>query len=142
MENTSLQRFVNAQTNDYQVALNEIKAGRKCSHWMWYIFPQLRGLGHSYNANFYGIESLEEAKSYINTPLLKDRLIEISSCLLLHKDKDINAIMGKTDALKLKSCMTLFDIVCPQSVFREVLDAFYNGELCKKTLQIVESANR
>lgn len=134
--NNTLQRFIDAQADSYDTALAEIRNGRKVTHWIWYIFPQIKGLGFSYNAQYYGISSLQEAKDYLQNELLRKRLFEITEALLQHKGEDIERIMGGIDALKLKSSMTLFDIVFPGSIFGEVLDEFYGGERCAKTLEL------
>ena len=135
IENTGLQRFIEAQNDSYDQALKEIINGRKLTHWIWYIFPQMKGLGFSYNSEYYGITSLQEAKDYLENELLRKRLFEITESLLMHKGKDIESIMGDIDAMKLKSSMTLFDAVQPGSVFGEVLDEFYGGERCRRTLE-------
>ena len=135
IENTGLQRFIEAQNDSYDQALKEIRNGRKLTHWIWYIFPQIKGLGFSYNSEYYGITSLQEARDYLENELLRKRLFEITESLLMHKGKDIESIMGDIDALKLKSSMTLFDAVQPGSVFGEVLDEFYGGERCRRTLE-------
>lgn len=134
--NTALQRFIDAQKDSYDTALAEIRNGRKVTHWIWYIFPQIKGLGFSYNAQYYGISSLQEAKDYLQNELLRKRLLEITEALLQHRGEDIGLIMGGIDALKLKSSMTLFDIVHPDSIFGEVLDEFYGGERCARTLEL------
>ena len=140
-----LQRFEEAQELDYEQALKEIRQGRKMSHWIWYIFPQIQGLGHSIMAERYAINSLEEAGAYINHPVLGARLIEISTALLryakdgfLTKSKTAEQILGNIDALKVRSCMTLFDLVQPNSIFSNVLDAFYNSERDPLTLEILK----
>ena len=135
IENTGLQRFIEAQNDSYDQALKEIRNGRKLTHWIWYIFPQIKGLGFSYNSEYYGITSLQEAKDYLENKLLRKRLFEITESLLMHKGKDIESIMGDIDALKLKSSMTLFDAVQPGSIFGEVLYEFYGGERCRRTLE-------
>ena len=135
IENTGLQRFIEAQNDSYDQALKEIINGRKLTHWIWYIFPQIKGLGFSYNSEYYGITSLQEARDYLENELLRKRLFEITESLLMHKGKDIESIMGDIDSLKLKSSMTLFDAVQPGSIFGEVLDEFYGGERCRRTLE-------
>lgn len=135
IENTGLQRFIEAQNDSYDQALKEIRNGRKLTHWIWYIFPQIKGLGFSYNSEYYGITSLQEARDYLENELLRKRLFEITESLLMHKGKDIESIMGDIDALKLKSSMTLFDAVQTGSIFGEVLDEFYGGERCRRTLE-------
>lgn len=130
----NLQRFLDAQSHCYQQALLEVKDGRKRSHWIWYIFPQLAILGHSYNAKYYGISGYDEAEAYLNHPVLNERLRAITKALLVHTDKDIVEIFGGLDAMKVRSCMTLFDAVSPNDVFQEVLDKFYKGKYDLKTL--------
>jgi len=135
-----LERFVNAQERDYEIALSEIKSGHKKSHWIWYIFPQLKDLGFSYRSNFYGIENLDEAKNYLAHPVLGKRLIEISEALLNLSENDPLKVMGSPDDLKLKSCMTLFACAsCEKdSVFNKVLEKFFGGETDKKTLNLIK----
>ena len=135
MSKYDLERFKRAQTQDYAVALREIRSGRKRSHWMWYIFPQLRGLGHSGMADYYGIDGREEAVAYLADDVLGPRLIESSEALLALEDKDAEHIFGFPDVLKLRSCMTLFAAVSEEgSVFQKVLDAYYHGEKDELTL--------
>lgn len=137
MEINSLDRFVEAQEHMYEIALEEIKNGEKQSHWMWYIFPQIRGLGMSSMAHIYGIAGLDEAKAYLDHPTLSVRLFEISEALLKHKKKRPEAIFGYTDAMKLRSSMTLFTLVSEDdSVFHKVLQAFYNGEMDEFTIKL------
>lgn len=134
---TDIERFVEAQESPYTgytQALKEIKTGRKVSHWIWYIFPQLRGLGHSRLSNFYGISDRAEAEAYLNHPILGSRLREISEALLSHTDKSAEWILGDIDAQKVKSCMTLFDCISPNDIFSDVLDSFYNRERDKNSL--------
>ena len=138
MNINSLNRFLKAQENMYETALKEIKNGEKESHWMWYIFPQLRGLGESEMSYFYGINGLEEAKAYLAHPILSARLIEISTALLEHRDKCIEDIMGYIDDMKLKSSMTLFAIASKEdSIFHQVLDSFFDGEMDKHTIKLL-----
>ena len=137
MDINSLDRFVEAQEHMYAIALEEIKNGEKRSHWMWYIFPQIRGLGMSSMAHIYGIAGLDEAKAYLDHPTLSVRLLEISEALLKHKKKKPEAIFGYTDAMKLRSSMTLFALVSEDdSVFHKVLQAFYNGEMDELTIKL------
>ena len=139
MDINSLDRFLEAQETMYEKALKEIKKGKKKSHWMWYIFPQLRGLGRSHMAFTYGINGLEEAKAYLDHPVLSARLIEITEALLQHKGKYIEDIMGDIDDLKLRSSMTLFASISKDgSVFHQVLDCFYSSKLDGKTLDLVK----
>lgn len=130
----NLQRFLDAQSHDYECALQEIKNGRKQSHWVWYIFPQLKGFGHSYNSEYYGISGLEEAKAYYNHPVLGARLIEITTALLEHKDKSAQDILSPIDARKVRSCMTLFWVASGNPLFKEVIDVFYEGQMDNKTI--------
>lgn len=137
MDINSLDRFLIAQDSMYEKALKEIKNGKKKSHWMWYIFPQFRGLGKSQMAFTYGINGLEEAKAYLGHPVLSARLIEITETLLQHKGKRIEDIMGDSDDLKLRSSMTLFATISEDgSVFHQVIECFYNGKLDSKTIDL------
>ena len=139
MDINSLDRFLEAQERMYETALKEIKNGEKESHWMWYIFPQLRGLGRSQMAYTYGINGLEEAKAYLDHPVLSARLIEISEALLKHKNQDIENILGDIDAMKLRSSMTLFALISEEnSVFHQVLDCFYDGKMDKQTIKLTK----
>jgi len=133
----SLKRFLDAQTEDYQTALAEIKNGKKQSHWMWYIFPQIKGLGHSEMSKRYAIKDMQEARDYLAHPVLGSRLIEISNELLKLRNTDANSIFGSPDDLKLKSSMTLFSLIDDTPVFKMVLDKFFNGELDEKTIQLI-----
>lgn len=133
-----LERFVRAQSQDYDQALREIRAGRKRSHWIWYIFPQLKGLGFSYNAEYYGIADVEEAKQYLAHPVLSLRLTEITTALLTLPGKDPKAVMGHPDEIKLLSSMTLFaQISGDNSIFHQVIDKYYAGNPDKQTLQML-----
>ena len=133
-----LERFVEAQARDYDTALREIRGGRKRSHWMWYIFPQLRGLGFSSTAQFYGLRDLREARDYMAHPLLGPRLIEISEALLGLETDNPSAFMGYPDDLKLCSCMTLFELAAPeQPVFAKVLEKYYGGRRDQRTLALL-----
>ena len=138
MDINSLDRFLEAQERMYEISLSEIKKGSKRSHWMWFIFPQLRGLGRSNMAYTYGINGIEEAKEYLNHPVLSSRLIEITEALLAHKGKDIYDIMGDIDDMKLKSCMTLFALISEEgSVFHQVLDCFFGGKMDEVTAKLI-----
>ncbi len=132
-----LKRFKVAQEAKYDDAFAEVKAGRKTSHWMWYIFPQFDGLGRSETSKFYSIKSLGEARAYLADELLGPRLREISSALLDLETNDAKEVFGRTDAMKLKSCMTLFDLVSPDYVFAHVLDKYYEGKRSGRTLKLV-----
>ncbi|MFR7759380.1 MAG: DUF1810 domain-containing protein [Christensenellales bacterium] len=132
-----LNRFISAQERSYDAALREIKAGHKATHWMWYIFPQIAGLGFSSTARFYAISSMQEAKDYYAHPVLGKRLVEISEALLALDTNDAAAVMGYPDDLKLRSSMTLFLAASGDAVFQKVLDKFYSGKPDSKTLSIL-----
>jgi len=132
--NYDLERFIEAQKYDYDGALREIMDGQKRGHWIWYVFPQIKGLGHSYNSEFYGISSKEEAKAYLEHPVLGKRLREITQALLDYNNKTADDIFGYPDVLKVRSCMTLFDLVSPDDIFNEVLYKYYEGQRCDKTI--------
>ena len=134
----NLERFVKAQEHSYGNALREIKMGRKSSHWVWYIFPQIKGLGRSYNARYYAINDLDEARAYVEHSILNARLREITSELLNHKEVEIEQLMGSViDAVKLRSSMTLFDVVSPDDIYNNVLDVFFDGKRCSRTLTML-----
>ena len=137
-----MERFLNAQEQMYNTALRELEAGKKTSHWMWYIFPQLRGLGKSLHAMYFGIANLHEAKAYLAHPILGSHLRTCCKTLLTHKDKTAEEILGDLDAMKLRSSMTLFaaasDTDC---VFHEVLRQFYHGQADAKTTAILMTQN-
>ena len=129
-----LARFRNAQDfGVYEQALREVKSGRKQTHWMWYIFPQLRGFGHSRNTWFYGITGADEARAYLEDPVLGPRLREICQALMDLEESDPQAVFG-WDWVKLGSSMTLFDYVAPNDIFRQVLDKFFSGSADPNTL--------
>jgi len=135
---SGLGRFHEAQTGRYDTALAEIRSGQKRSHWMWYIFPQLAGLGHSPMAQLYGIKGAAEARAYLADPVLGPRLVEISRALLTHADRSAADILGPVDAMKLRSCATLFEHVAEgEGVFAEVLQAFFGGEDCALTVNLL-----
>lgn len=135
--NSRLDRFLTAQERSYDAALSEIKNGRKRSHWMWYIFPQIAGLGMSSTAQYYSIADIEEAREYITHPVLGARLLEISRALLTLDGSDATAVMGYPDDLKLRSSMTLFAQVSEDPVFNAVIDKFYGGRPDTRTLHIL-----
>lgn len=135
----SLQRFLDAQETDYPVALSEIKKGKKQSHWMWYIFPQIQGLGLSETSKFYAIKNIHEAVEFLDHPALGSRLIEICNELLNLKTNDAHKILGSPDDLKLHSSMTLFSSLHnTDPIFQKVLDKFFEGEKDEKTLRILK----
>ena len=137
----NLQRFVDAQDGVYETALAELRAGAKRSHWMWFVFPQLAGLGHSPTARFYAIRSLDEARAYLEHPLVGTRLRQCVEAILPHAGRrSAEAILGSIDALKLRSSLTLFDLVAPHDVFAEALDAFFGGEPDERTLALIGRA--
>lgn len=135
----ALDRFINAQQGVYDRALAEIKNGRKQTHWMWYIFPQLKGLGQSETSKYYAIKSQEEALAYLNHSVLGSRLRESAAAVLTVKERTVSEIFGYPDDLKLKSSMTLFSRVpSDPAVFIRVLDKYFQGEPDAKTLQLLE----
>ena len=138
-----LSRFHNAQKNAYATALSEIRAGRKRSHWIWYIFPQIQGLGFSSTAQYYAIADLDEAKAYLQDSVLRDHLLEISNALLTLNSSDPSSVMGYPDDLKLRSSMTLFALADPDCrVFQDVLDKYYDGKRDERTVAIVETKEK
>lgn len=137
-DNYNLKRFIDAQELDYDMALLEIKSGRKRSHWIWYIFSQLVELGYSSTAKYYGIKNIDEAIAYLNNITLKKHLLEISE-ELYKLDGNISNIMGYPDDLKLKSSMTLFSIADPNNdIYKKILDKFYNGEVDQVTVDLLK----
>jgi uncharacterized protein (DUF1810 family) len=133
-----LDRFADAQEDCYEVALEELRRGRKKTHWIWFVFPQVKGLGSSWKAKKYAIRSAEEAKAYLAHPVLGTRLQECCAALLSHEHVPISDIMGSPDDLKLLSSMTLFTTIAPQpSVFQEVIDSFYEGVVCQPTIALL-----
>jgi uncharacterized protein (DUF1810 family) len=136
-----LQRFVAAQDGVFETALAELGAGSKQSHWMWFVFPQLRGLGRSPTAQHYGISSFEEARAYLSHALLGDRLRQSVEALLPWAGRRTpEEVLGPIDAMKLRSNLTLFDAVEPNSIFRDALDAFFKGAADQHTLALLEGA--
>jgi uncharacterized protein (DUF1810 family) len=137
MEN-SLKRFTDAQENSYAMAFSEIQQGRKQSHWMWFIFPQIAGLGFSETSRYYAIKDLQEAAGFLKHPVLGLRLINISRELLKLKTNDAHQVFGSPDDLKLKSSMTLFAMLPgADPVFQRVLEKFFNSDKDMKTLHII-----
>jgi len=134
----NLQRFLDAQERNYQIALEEIRHGRKKSHWIWYIFPQVHGLGSSETSRFYAIANMAEAVAYLEHPVLGSRLITISQALLQLNGRTANQIFGNPDDMKLRSCMTLFAAINGTNpVFQQVLDKYFDGQADEKTLAIL-----
>ena len=133
-----LDRFVDAQTGTYDRALGELRAGRKTSHWMWWIFPQVAGLGMSATSKAYEIADLDEARAYLRHDVLGPRLLECCRALLDRQDVSAERVLGSVDAMKLRSSMTLFAHADPdQSVFREVLDRYYDGVEDERTVALL-----
>ena len=134
-----IDRFIKMQELYYEVALSEIKDGYKRTHWVWYIFPQLKGLGQSYNSEYYGFDGVDEVIEYMKNPYLRNNMIEI--CNELYKlDDSIENIFGYPDYLKLNSCITLFEYSIPEEkIFGKIIDKFYNGKRDRATLEMLES---
>jgi len=135
----NLERFIDAQEASYEIALSEIKSGRKKSHWMWYIFPQVQGLGFSETSKFYAIKDIGEAKAFLEHPILGERLVRICNALLHLESDNAHNIFGSPDVLKLRSSMTLFSSLNINPVFQKLLEKFFNGIKDDKTLQIIGS---
>ena len=138
----SLRRFVDAQDAGaaYHSAITELRAGQKTSHWMWFVFPQIAGLGHSEMARHYAISSIEEARAYASDPTLGSRLRECALALLETEDRTAQQVLGETDAMKLRSSMTLFSRAAPdEPLFSLVLDRYFNGEVDETTLRLLRS---
>ena len=134
----SLKRFVDAQESNYERALSEIKNGKKRNHWMWYIFPQIQGLGLSETSRYYAIKDIKEAEEFLSHTLLGSRLVHICNQLLALESSDANAIFGSPDDMKLKSSMTLFSSIHKADpVFQLVLDKFFDGVKDNKTLRLI-----
>jgi uncharacterized protein (DUF1810 family) len=137
----NLDRFVSAQTGDYDRAVSELRRGRKTSHWMWFIFPQIAGLGHSATARHYAISDLDEARAYLAHPVLGPRLTKVSRILLEIENRSARDVFGTIDTQKLRSSMTLFDLAQgaddPGSVFAQVLEKYFDGRLDDATIALV-----
>ena len=136
-----LHRYIEVQERygQFSLALQEIQNGNKLSHWMWFVFPQIKGLGRSYNAQKFAIQSTEEAMAYYSHPILGERLKLVTQAILAHSDKEIISVLNAhIDVLKLKSCMTLFESLTHDALFTQVLDVFYNGKKCEKTLRLLD----
>lgn len=139
----NLQRFIDAHSMNFDNALREIANGKKITHWMWYVFPQIKGLGKSYIANYYAIESLDEAKAYLNNEMLRENTLKILNVLMELKTTNATEIFGKPDDLKLRSSLTLFSLADPsEKLFQEVLGKYYNGIPDKKTEDILNKMDR
>ena len=135
-----LSRFLKAQETTYPAALAEIKAGKKHTHWMWFVFPQHKGLGMSDTSVFYAINSIDEAKAFLNHPVLGARLTEITQALMNLENKNPFSVFGSPDDMKLKSCMTLFDLADGtfNNIFKQVLDVYFDGTPDNLTLQLIQ----
>lgn len=139
MDRNELERFRTAQARSFAGALAEIRRGRKTSHWMWYIFPQLRGLGHSSTAQYYGLDGLGEAKTFAAHPVLIGNLRTITQALLDQPSRNANAVFGRTDAMKLRSCMTLFELADPDcGLYARVLEEFFGGSRDRRTIEMLQ----
>ena len=134
----SVERFIDAQKEDYDMAFREIKNGRKRNHYMWYIFPQIKGLGRSSTAKYYAIDGLDEAREYMENKYLRNNLIEISNELLKLETNDPVEIFGHTDSKKLRSSMTLFELVSDNEVFHLVLEKYFDGKRDQITLDLMK----
>lgn len=137
-----LQRFIEAQQSDFRKALSEIKHGRKQSHWMWYIFPQIRGLGFSETSRYYAIQNIHEAEQYVHHPILGKGLIELCQTLMESDGNDAHRIFGSPDHLKLHSSITLFaSLPNANPVFQLILDKFFKGKKDDKTVRLLKENN-
>jgi len=133
-----LQRFVDAQYGVYAQALRELKNGQKRSHWMWFIFPQVSGLGYSYDSQYYAIRSLDEARAYLEHPILGPRLVECTAVVLALEERTAGQVYGPVDVLKFRSSLTLFARVSAStSIFQQALAKYYGGESDPRTLEIL-----
>lgn len=144
METYNLKRFIDAQdyNGTYNRALQEIKNGSKETHWIWFIFPQCEGLGHSDYSKRYGIKGIGEAKAYMENELLRNRLLEICEALYHLQTDDIMSVMWEVDCYKVRSCITLFAYVAPEiDVFQKLLDKYFQSSSCQKTLEILKQIN-
>ena len=140
MASYDLDRFLKGQARNYDDALREIREGCKRSHWMWYVFPQIQGLGYSSTARYYAIRDVDEAKAYLQHPVLRKRLLEISGALLELDTNNASKVFGWPDDMKLRSSMTLFAEAEPEcDVFRKVLDQYFHGQKDENTLSILAS---
>jgi len=140
ISDTTLNRFLTAQQNVYLQVLKELRNAKKTTHWMWFIFPQIEGLGHSSTAKYYSIKTIEEAKEYVAHPILGKRLLECSKIILEIENKTADDIFGYPDNAKLKSSMTLFNFVSPEhKEFAEVLKKYFSGKQDEQTLSILQN---
>ena len=138
----NLERFVDAQNGAYERALSELRAGHKRSHWMWFIFPQIAGLGSSFMAEKYAVRSAEEAAAYLADPVLGSRLLRCVDAVLAIEGKSAHEVFGSPDDFKLRSSMTLFAAISEHgSPFHKVIDRFYRGEFDDRTIQLLDASN-
>ena len=139
MENANLERYIEAHKREYKQSLEEIKSGKKKTHWMWYIFPQIDGLGMSNTSKYYAVRNKEEAQAYLNNDYLYNHLIEICKELMELNTNNIIEVLPYPDNYKLSSSMTLFYLTNPkEEIFKQVLDKYYNGKLDEKTIEILD----
>jgi uncharacterized protein (DUF1810 family) len=138
-----LARFIDAQEPVYENVLRELRAGRKRTHWMWFIFPQIHGLGHSATAQHFAIKSLDEARAYLNHPILGQRVLECARLVSEIKDRSVSEIFGFPDDLKFRSCITLFARAAKEpGIFGELLKRYFQGEEDSKTVEILAKSQR
>ena len=143
MDQYNLNRFLEAQITTYEGAMLELARGRKESHWIWYVFPQIEGLGRSDTAKLYSIKSLEEGRAYLEHPVLGQRLIEACEIILSLKDVSMDEVMGFPDDLKLLSSMTLFEAVSePNSIFTKIIEIYFDDERDEASLEIIKSLTK
>lgn len=139
----NLQRFLDAQADIYEQALAELRAGRKTSHWIWWVFPQIAGLGVSARSQYYALKSLAEGRAFLEHPTLGARLIHAADTLLAAEGRSATAILGTPDDLKVRSCATLFSAIsAPGSVFHRILDHFFDGEPDPRTVAILQGGRQ
>lgn len=136
----NLARFFEGQYLIYPIALKELQTGVKRTHWMWFVFPQIKGLGKSYNSMFYGLSGIDEAKEYLAEPTLNYRLREICETVLNLQSDSILKVFGKVDSMKLQSSMTIFDLASPDDIFAKVLDKWYGGQRDSLTLKLLHKS--
>ena len=136
----NLARFFEGQYLIYPIALKELQTGVKRTHWMWFVFPQIKGLGKSYNSMFYGLSGIDEAKEYLAEPTLNYRLREICETVLNLQSDSILKVFGKVDSMKLQSSMTIFDLASTDDIFAKVLDKWYGGQRDSLTLKLLHKS--
>lgn len=135
--NYNLNRFLKMQNKYYPLALKEIKKGKKKTHWIWFIFPQLKGLGFSDYSKYYGIDGINEAKAYMQDGILRARLVEITQALENQEQTDLPRIVGDVDSVKIQACMSLFYIATKESCFKQILIKYFNGKLHPETIKLL-----